>query len=404
MSNPATYAELCLDYAASTPMDPRVLHAMLPYFSKAYRNPSSMHAGGRRAKDAIEAARATIACELGAAPEEILFTGSGTESDNLAILGTARKYKTEGNHVIVSAVEHKAILESARALEKEGFIVTILPVDRSGLIDIPSLMRAITERTILVSCIYANNELGSVNPITEITRAVAQVRGPNRLPLVHTDACQAIGYLPIHVNDLGVDLMTFNGAKVYGPAGIAALYVRNGVRLAPVLYGGEQERTLRPGTESVPLIVGFAQAVVLARSLAQNETARLLELREYFAKRLIEEIPELILNGSTEHTLPSIVHVTVSGVEGEAMLLMLDAHGIQVSTGSACSAFDLRPSHVLSAIGQESDLIHGSIRFSFGRDTTREHLEYVLRVFPEIVQRLRDISAVTTHAYATKHR
>ncbi len=404
MSNTAKYAEVCLDYAAHTPVDPEVLRVMLPYFGEIYRNPSSMHEGGRRAKAAIEKARETTARAINAKPEEVIFTGSGTESDNLAILGAARAYRSEGDHVIVSATEHKAALESARMLERDGFRVTVLPVNHYGIVDTSSLLEAITDRTVLVSLIYANNELGSVNPITKVSQAIANVRGARRMPLFHTDACQAMSYLPVDVEELGVDLMTFNGAKVYGPSGVAALYIRTGVRIEPLLRGGEQEHLLRPGTQSVPLIAGFTAAIELARSQRMSESERLLELRKYFIARLCQEVPGLIVNGHPKAVLPTIVHVTIPGVEGEAMLLMLDARGIRVSTGSACSAFDLRPSHVLSAIGQESDIIHGSIRFSFGRDTTKEKLDYVLTVFPEIVSHLRKISAVTTSAYAMQHR
>ena len=291
------------------------------------------------------------------------------------------------------------MLEAAKSLVQEGFEVTFLPVDRYGMIDPDILVSNIREETILVSVIYANNELGSVAPISELVASITRACVGRNRPLFHTDACQAFSYLDVDVKILGVDLMTFNSAKLCGPAGVAALYKRRGVRLTPLLHGGEQEQLLRPGTESLPLIKGFAHAVALAKILRDEERVRLMKLRGYFMQELQERIPGLIVNGHPTHVLPNIVHTTIPGIEGEAMLLMLDQHGISVSTGSACSAFDLRPSHVLSAIGQDNDIIHGSIRFSFGRDTSKEKLDYVLEIFPAVVSRLRSISSVTIHAY-----
>lgn len=399
MLKPAKYADTYLDHAAGTALDPRVLTYMSAYFEDEYRNPSSMHAGGRKARRAIEEARETIAQAIHAENDEIIFTGSGTESDNLAIIGAARGAKSKGNHVIISSVEHKAVLEAAKSLTQEGFEVTLLPVDRYGMIEPDILVSHLREETILVSVIYANNELGSVAPIPELVASITRACAGRDRPLFHTDACQAFSYLDVDVKILGVDLMTFNSAKLCGPAGVAALYKRRGVRLTPLLHGGEQEQMLRPGTESLPLIRGFAHAVVLAKKMRDEERVRLAKLRSYFIQELLERIPGLVVNGHPTHVLPNIVHTAIPGIEGEAMLLMLDHHGISVSTGSACSAFDLRPSHVLSAIGQDNDIIHGSIRFSFGRDTSKEKLDYVLEIFPAIVSRLRSISSVTIHAY-----
>lgn len=404
MSIPAKYADIYLDHAAGTVVDPRVLTLMSTYYGSEYRNPSSMHAGGRKARQAIEEARENIAGAIHAESDEIIFTGSGTESDNLAITGAARARKAEGNHVIVSSVEHKAVLDAAKSLTKEGFEVSLLPVDHHGMVDPDTLASHIRKETILVSVICANNELGTIAPIRELSTKIAEVCANRSRPLFHTDACQVLSYLDMDVKALGVDLMTFNSAKLYGPTGIAALYKRRGVRLAPLMHGGEQEQLLRPGTETLPLIKGFAYAITLAGMLREEERGRLEELRRYFIHGLKKRIPGFIVNGHPTEVLPNIVHTTVPGIEGEAMLLMLDEHGIAVSTGSACSAFDLRPSHVLSAIGQDSDLIHGSIRFSFGRDTTKEKLDYVLKVFPEIVSRLRSISSVSTHAYEMQYR
>lgn len=399
MLKPAKYADLYLDHAAGTPVVPEVLEAMLPYFGNEYHNPSSMHAGGRKAHRALDEARATIAHMINAESDEIIFTSSGTESANLAIIGAARAAKARGNHIIISSVEHKAVLEAAKSLTKEGFEVTSLPVDRYGMIDSNSLVSHVRDETVLISVIYANNEIGTIAPLQKLSAEISDACINRDRPLFHTDACQAFSYLDIDVRALGIDLMTFNSAKVAGPAGVAALYKRRGVRLSPLLYGGEQEQLLRPGTETLPLLKGFAQALEIAKSLRPKERTRLLELRQYFIRELEDRIPGLMVNGHPTNVLPNIVHVTIPGIEGEAMLLMLDEHGIAVSTGSACSAFDLRPSHVLSAIGQDSDLIHGSIRFSFGRDTDKEKLEYVLHVFPAIVARLRSISSVTVYTY-----
>ncbi len=404
MLKPAEYADVFLDHAAGTPIVPAVLEAMLPYFGSEYHNPSSMHTGGRMAHRVLNEARAAIAGIINAESDEIIFTGSGTESANLAIIGAARAAKTRGNHIIISSVEHKAVLEAAKSLTKEGFEVTYLPVDRYGMIDPDTLISNLHDETILVSVIYANNEIGTVAGIQELSAKIADAYTNRRRPLFHTDACQAFSYLDVDVRALGVDLMTFNSAKVGGPAGVAALYRRREVRLSPLMYGGEQEQLLRPGTEVLPLLKGFAHALKIARSLRVKEVIRLRELRQYFIHEIENRIPGLIVNGHPTDVLPNIVHVTIPGIEGEAMLLMLDEYGIAVSTGSACSAFDLRPSHVLSAIGQDSDLIHGSIRFSFGRDTDKEKLEYVLHVFPAIVSRLRSISSVTTHAYEKQSR
>lgn len=400
----AEYADMYLDHAAGTPIVPEVLEAMLPYFGSEYHNPSSMHTGGRMAHKVLNEARTAIAGMINAESDEIIFTSSGTESANLAIIGAARAAKTKGNHIIISSVEHKAVLEAAKSLTKEGFEVTCLPVDQHGMIDSNTLISHLRDETILVSVIYANNEIGTVVGIQELSAKITAACTNRKRPLFHADACQAFSYLDIDVRNLGVDLMTFNSAKVGGPAGVAALYKQRDVRLSPLMYGGEQEQLLRPGTEALPLLKGFAHALKIARSLRVKEVIRLRELRQYFIHELENRIPGLMVNGHPTDVLPNMVHVTIPGIEGEAMLLMLDEHGIAVSTGSACSAFDLRPSHVLSAIGQDSDLIHGSIRFSFGRDTDKEKLEYVLHVFPAIVSRLRSISSVTTHAYEKQSR
>ena len=384
-----------LDYAAATPVDPEVLEAMRPYWSGRYSNASSMHESGRRAKAAIDGARAAVAEVLGCEPREVIFTGSGTESDNTALLGAARAARAHGTHVIISAVEHKAVLESAQQLKNEGFEVSIAPVDAYGTVNVEEVMRLVTDQTVLVSVMYANNEIGTVEPIQGLSVALRARRAGKAFPLLHTDACQAAGFLPLKVAELGVDLMSLNGSKIYGPRGIGILYKKNGVTILPLIVGGEQEQHLRAGTESVPLIIGFAAALQKAERLRVAESARLTALRDYFTRELLTKIPRAVLNGHPTNRLPNNVHISMPYVEGESMLLMLDKHSIEASTGSACSAYDLQPSHVLLAIGQTPELAHGSIRFSLGRHTTKEELDYVLSVFPGIVERLTQLSALT---------
>ena len=384
-----------LDYAAATPIDPEVLQTMLPYWDKRYGNASSMHESGRRAKGAIDAARAAVAEVLRCEPQEIIFTGSGTESDNAAVLGAARAARAHGNHVIISAIEHKAVLESAELLKNEGFEISILPVDARGVIDVAACLKLVTDKTVLVSVMYANNEIGTIEPVQKLSAALRTLRGAKLYPLLHTDACQAAGFLTLNVAELGVDLMTLNGSKIYGPRGIGALYKKKGVSLMPLIVGGEQEQHLRAGTESVPLIVGFAAALTKAERLRTAESARLGALRDFFIGRLLKKIPKAMLNGHPVNRLPNNIHISVPHIEGESILLMLDRHRVEASTGSACSAYDLQPSHVLLALGQSAELAHGSIRFTLGRHTTKEELEYVLSVFPGIVERLTRLSALT---------
>ena len=334
---------------------------------------------------------------INALPEEIIFTGSGTESDNLAILGVSRANKAKGNHLIISAIEHKAVLESVNQLKKEGFEVSLLPVNSEGVVDIKKCLELVRDETLLVSVMYANNEIGTIQPIRELSEAIKKKRGRSSFPLFHTDACQAAGYLSLDVCELGVDMMTLNGSKIYGPKGIGILYKRTGVKLEPLIVGGGQEYNLRAGTENISLVVGFGEALLLAEKMKIAESERLTALREYFISRLFEEIPNIVLNGARKERLPNNVHVSISHVEGEAILLMLDEQGIEVSTGSACSANDLKASHVLLAIGQTDELAHGSIRFSFGRDTTKEKLDEALKVLPSVVNKLETISATTVN-------
>lgn len=389
-----------LDHAATTPLDAEVLEYMLPYYGDRYGNPSSLHASGRRSLFAMEEARAAIARTLGALPEEIIFTGSGTESDNLAILGTARAYRARGNHVILSNIEHKAVLEAGHLLEAEGFEVTYAPVDAYGLMDATALASLVRDDTILVSLMLVNNELGTIQPVSGVSSALRERRLRTGLPKLHTDACQAAGHVRLDVETLGVDLMSLNGSKIYGPKGIGILYKQREVKLAPMIVGGGQERGRRAGTESIPQIAGMAAALLKAERMREAEVGRLGALRQYFIAELQNRIPGIMVNGHREMSVPHIVHVTVPNIEGESMLLMLDQAGIEVATGSACSAADLRPSYVLRAIGLQDELIHGSLRFSFGRETTQAQLDEVLRIFPDIVKQLQAASALTTQLYA----
>ncbi|HEY4503605.1 MAG TPA: cysteine desulfurase family protein [Candidatus Paceibacterota bacterium] len=385
-----------LDYASTTPTDPQILEKMISYFGHEYSNPSSMHTSGRQAKVVIENARKKIAECINANPDEIIFTGSGTESDNMAIKGVAMANKSKGNHIIISAVEHKAVLESAKQLEREGFEISILPVDKYGMIDIGECLKMIKKETILISVMYANNEIGTIEPIKELAKKIREYREESQSTflLFHTDACQTAGYLSIDVKELGIDLMTLNSSKVYGPKGIGLLYKRTGIKILPIISGGEQEKSLRAGTENIALIFGFSRALEQVQKIRVEESERLKQLQKYFIKGLQKKIPSMILNGHPLHRLPNNVHISIPTVEGESLILMLDRIGIEASTGSACSAFDLKPSHVLIAIKQNEEIMHGSIRFTFGKHTTKKELDYVLKEFPPIVKKLSKMSAI----------
>lgn len=383
--------EVYLDHAATTYLDPKVKEAMEKFWETEFGNPSSLYRSGRKAKDALDEARSSIAKGLHCRPEELIFTGGGTEAINLAIFGTARFYKEQGKHLITSKIEHHAVLHSMEALQKEGFEITYLDVDEDGLVDPENVKKAIRPDTILVSIMYANNEIGTIQPIAEISKAIKEIR-PSIL--FHTDACQAAGSLEMDVEKLGVDLLAFNASKIYGPKGVGALYMRRGARLKPLIYGGGQENNLRSGTENVPGIVGLAKALELAQAESEKENARLIEMRDYFINRLINEIPKVVLNGHPTKRLPNNVNVSVLDIEGEAVILYLDSKGIYISTGSACTSTTLDPSHVILAIGRPYEYAHGSLRFTLGKRTTKEDLDYVMEVFPGIVEKLRRISPV----------
>lgn len=389
-----------MDHAATTYVDKMVLKAMEPYFIESFGNPSSLYKLGRDARSAMEKARAEVAGILGASPEEVTFTGSGTESDNLAIIGPAKAYQTSGKHVVVSSIEHSAVLEAAEKLAKEGFEVTVVGVGADGVVKLDELKKALRPDTTVVSVMYANNEIGTIQPIREIAnivrdRRIKEGRNPlSGLPVFHSDACQAAGVLSLDVDTLGVDLLTLNGGKIYGPKGIGCLYHRRWVRIDPHVVGGGQEKNIRSGTESVALIVGFAKALSLAAKNTDGENKRLKALRDYFIKRLTSSIPQTTLNGHSKKRLPNNVNVSVFGIEGESMVLALDALGIYVSTGSACAAKSLLPSHVLLAIGLSPELAHGSLRFTLGRKTKKADIDRVMNILPDVVEKLRKISPI----------
>jgi cysteine desulfurase len=377
-----------LDHAATTPVRPEVLEAMLPWFSEKYGNPSSVHSLGQEARAAVEKARAQVAALFGVRPMEVIFTSGGTEADNLAVKGIARARREKGNHLITSAIEHHAVLDSVRYLEgEEGYLATILPASCSGLLNPADLRNALTPATTLVSIMHANNEVGTIQPIADMA-AIAHQAGA----LFHTDAVQTAGHLPLDLRTLDVDLVSLSGHKLCGPKGIGALVLRKNVFPIPLLHGGGHERRLRSGTENVPGIVGLGMAAELAGREMAEEASRLTNLRDYFAAALVDRIEGVRLNGHPVLRLPNNVNISVDCIEGEAMLAMLDAAGISASSGSACAAAAGEPSYILKAIGLDEVSAHGSLRFSLGRSTTREDIDYVLEVLPGIVARLRAMS------------
>jgi cysteine desulfurase len=378
-----------LDNHATTPMDPRVLNAMLPYFSETFGNAASRnHAFGWQAEEAVEKARKQIADLVGANAKEIIFTSGATESDNLAIKGIAEMYAEKGNHIITAASEHKAVLDTCKRLEKEGYRVTYLPLKADGLIDLEMLAESITNKTILVSIMYANNEIGVVQPIREIGKLCRQ-----RGVLFHTDAVQAIGKIPVNVNEDNIDLMSITGHKLYGPKGVGALYVRRRnprVQLTAQMDGGGHERGMRSGTLNVPGIVGLGEACAICQREMAEESARLRGMRDYLRDRLEKELPEVYVNGSTEHRLPHNLNISFAYVEGESLLMGIN--DIAVSSGSACTSATLEPSYVLKALGMGDDLAHSSIRFGIGRFNTQEEVEYTAGRVIDVVQKLRELS------------
>jgi len=382
--------EIYLDHAATTYVDERVKESMDKYFSDEYGNPGSFNTVGLRAKNAMDESRETISKILNCTPQEIIFTGSGTESINLAIKGFVRANKSKGNHIITQKTEHEAVLETCHYLEKEeGLKVTYLDVDEFGLIKLDELEKEITKETILVSIMYANNEIGTVQNIKEIS----EICKKHKIKF-HTDACQAAGYLDINVQNLGIDLMSLNGSKLYGPKGIGLLYVKKGTMLKPIIHGGGQEFGLRSGTENIPYIVGFAKALEIAQREKDVEVMRLINLRDYLINNILENIPKTFLNGHPSSRLPNNANITFLDVEGEAIMLMMNEYGICASSGSACTSKSLDPSHVILAIGLPYEAAHGSIRFTLGKKTTKEGIDKLLKVLPGIIEYLRQVSPV----------
>ncbi len=395
-----------LDHAATTYLDPVVKKAMEDFWIKDFGNPSSLYEEGRHAKKAIEESRAKIAKIINARPEEIIFTNGGTESDNLAIFGVmgslAPTWKLsfqvgeKTSHIIATKFEHHAVLNACKKLEKEGFDVTYLDVGKNGIVNLEDIKKALKKETILVSVMFANNEIGTIQSIAEIAKIIKNFKKKNNsvYPYFHTDACQAAEYLDLDVNILGVDLLTINGSKVYGPKGIGLLYIRKGTKIKPILYGGEQERKIRPGTENVPGIVGLAKALELSQKNRIKESKRLTALRDYFIKRLTAEIPRTYLNGDAIQRLPNNINISILGVEGESVVLYLDEAGVACSTGSACTSESLEPSHVIMALGRPYEYGHGSLRFTLGHCNTKKDIDYVMKILPGIIKKLRSISAV----------
>lgn len=378
-----------MDHSATTPVAPEVLAAMLPYFGEKFGNASSLHRSGREAKEALEDSREKVAALLGARAEEIIFTSGGTESDNLALKGIARKNRKLGKHIITTQIEHPAILETCRALEKEGFEVTYLPVTAEGLVELSTLEASIRPDTILISVMHANNEVGTIQPLEEIGRLAAE-----RDIYLHSDAVQSVGKIPVNVDDLGVDLLSLSAHKLYGPKGVGALYIRKGTKLESIIQGGGHERRLRSGTENISGIVGLARAAELAERDISREAERLAGLRDRLAELVLGRVMDAWINGTMKKRLPGNLNFGFKYVEGESLLLFLDSKGICVSTGSACSSHKLEPSHVLMSLGLKAEECHGSLRITLGMSNTLDEVEYVAESIVEAVERFRRISAL----------
>lgn len=379
--------KIYLDYASTTPVDPRVVKAMLPYFDKVFGNTMSIHSFGQEAKLALEKSREIVAGLMKAKPREVIFTSSATESNNLALKGVAQANRKKGKHIIISSIDHSCVTESAKWLEKQGFEITKVPVDKYGVVKIKELEKSIRKDTILVSVIHASNEIGTIQPIKQIGK-ICKEKGV----YFHTDAAQSFGKIDIDVNKMNIDLLTASSHKMYGPKGAACLYIREGVLIEPILHGGGHEFGFRSSTANIPAIVGFAKAVELCRKEMYKEQKRLSKLRDKLIKNILKKIPYSYLNGHPKKRLPNNVNVWFSFIEGESLAIELDLLGIAVSTGSACSSAKLEPSYVLMATGLLPEQAHGSLRLSLGRWTKEKDVNYVLKVLPGVLKRLRKIS------------
>lgn len=383
-----------LDHSATTPVDPQVAELMMKYFVEYYGNPSSVHLFGREVRKALDEARSQVADLIGADTSEIAFTSGGTEADNLAIQGAAKARVKKGKHLITSAIEHHAVLDTFKYLAKNGYELTVLPVDEEGLVRVEDVRNAIRPDTILVSIMHANNEIGSIQPVEEIGKITRE-----KDILFHVDAVQSLGKVPIDVRAMNVDLLTISSHKIYGPKGVGALYIRKGVRISPIVFGGSQERKIRSGTENAPGIIGFGKACELAGQRMEEETAQMTRLRDKLIKGIFDRIDKVKLNGpSGEKRLANNVNVSINFIEGESLLLSLDMIGIAASSGSACTSGSLDPSHVLLAMGLSHEVAHGSLRLSLGRQNTEEDIDYVLEELPKIVDRLRAMSPLYNNA------
>ncbi len=379
--------KIYFDHAATTPVCKEALEKMLPYFTEIYGNPNSQHAYGRESAKAVDEARDSIAKIINAKPSEVYFTAGGTESDNWALRGVANANKNKGKHIIISPIEHAAMIVTAKALEKNGFEIEFMKVDSEGFVDLEHLKSIVRKDTIFVGCMLANNEVGTIEPIKEIAEIAHSVGA-----VCFTDAVQAAGVLKIDVKDLGVDIMSMSSHKIYGPKGVGALYIRNGIKVESILTGGHQERMKRGGTTNVPAIVGFAKAFEIANQELDKNFEYVSRLRDHFIDRVLAEVPFVKLNGPRQNRLPANADFSFKFIEGESILFSLDLAGICVSSGSACSSGSLEPSHVLLSLGLPEELAHGSIRFSFGKHNTIEEVDYAVETIKSAVKRLRDMS------------
>lgn len=391
--NDSQTRRIYLDHNATTPVHSEVFEAMLPYYKDKFGNASSIHSFGREAKVALEESREKVAKFINASPQEIYFTCGGTESDNLAIKGTAFANRKKGKHIITSKIEHHAVLESGKFLEKEGFEITYLPVDKYGFVDPDDLKKAIRKDTILVSIMHVNNEVGTIQPLEELCK-ISKEKGA----YFHTDAVQSVGKMPVDVQKLNVDMLSMSGHKIYGPKGAGAIYIRKGTRMTSWSHGGHHERSRRAGTENVPGIVGLAKTVEIAQRDMEQQSQQMKNLTEAFYQKVTHAIPDVILNGHLEKRIPNTLNLSFKAVEGESIILSLDLKGVAVASGSACTSGTLEPSHVLSAMGISPEIAQGAIRFSFGRENTMADVDYVVGILPEIVSRLRAMSPL----YANK--
>lgn len=376
-----------LDHSATSPVDPEVFKAMEPYFVNSFGNASTLYSLGREARTAMESSRKMVASLIGAKPEEVIFTSGGTESDNIAIKGIAYKLKDKGNHIITSNIEHPAVDETCKYLEKNGFEITYLPAREEGIISVSDLENAITDKTILITIMHANNEIGTIQPIKDI----GEIARKNKI-YFHTDAVQSVGKIPVDVNELNVDLLSLSSHKLYGPKGIGALYIKKGVRLEPILHGGGHEKGIRPGTENIAGIVGLSKACAIAEENLEENFQNLTAIRDEIIRRVLSEIEQSYLNGHPTKRLPNNINFRFTGIEGESLVLHLDSKGIASSTGSACSSKKLEPSHVLMALGLKEVDAHGSLRLTLGKENSPEEIDYIVTSIKDAVNTLRKLS------------